>query len=182
MGQPELAGTDAWCAEAVISKPDLVEIQRPDSLFGVPTLLTMDEYHRWCEQNPEQRATWSQRMVLRCQCCGALEAKLLECNVVRCERHVGRNPCIVEDCGRTWPTRDYAVRMVCGKHWRIAPKHMRDVESRIRREARKRGQWTLRLLRRHERVWNRCIRAIDAALAGDVDMREIERLMGWDRD
>jgi hypothetical protein len=106
--------------------------------------------------------------------------------VYRCEKHVGRNPCCIPGCGRTYAHRgdtdgrgaeDYSWRLICGGHWRQAPKFMRDALSRVRRQAKRTG-WTDRQHARHSRLWSRCVRAI---LAGHVDRREIDRMFGWDQ-
>lgn len=105
----------------------------------------------------------------------------------RCEKHVGRNPCCIAGCGRTFVhsqadkdgrgPEDYNWTIICGRHWRLAPKRMRDAVSRVRRDARRQG-WTERNHQRHHRLWSRCRRAIEAGER--VDMAEINRLFGWE--
>lgn len=130
-----------------------------------------------------------------CQCCGknsyqeritlALGHTDPSRRLWRCERHWGRLPCIIEGCGRTYaidgPTgsnsHKYRSIIMCGKHWRQAPKYMRDTEARVRRIAKKRG-WTDDLLIRHHRIWERCHRAIREGQ--NIDMRQIEEMFGLD--
>lgn len=107
--------------------------------------------------------------------------------VYRCERHVGRNPCCIPGCRRTYAhaqadkdgrgPEDYSWRLICGSHWRMAPKFMRDAVSRVRRSARRHG-WTDRHHRRHSRLWDRCRRAIESGER--LDEAEIARMFGWD--
>lgn len=80
----------------------------------------------------------------------------------RCEKHVGRNPCCVEGCGKTYALKgeeDYSWRIMCGRCWRQAPKWMRDRVTKIRKLARRRG-WTGRIRRLHDMAWEACFRAI----------------------
>lgn len=106
--------------------------------------------------------------------------------VWRCDRHVGRNPCCIEGCGRTFAHKgdtdgrgaeDYSWRVMCGRCWRKAPKFMRDAVARVRRDARRQG-WTDRNHAPHGRLWERCRRAIEQGQ--HLDQAEIERMFGWD--
>lgn len=69
----------------------------------------------------------------------------------------------------------YDIRLLCGRHWRLAPKYMREAVTRVRRMARKHG-WSDNLCGRHHRLWNRCLRAIKEA--GNLDIARIEREFG----
>jgi site-specific DNA-cytosine methylase len=87
----------------------------------------------------------------------------------RCEKHVGRNPCCIEGCGKTFAhkdDRDYDTTIMCGRCWRQAPKWMRDRESRVRRLAKRRG-WTDQLCRIHHMAWHACQRWIERARSDD---------------
>ena len=99
----------------------------------------------------------------------------------RCAKHIRRAPCCIEGCGRTFAIDEdgYHVVFMCGTHWRMGPKRMREATAAIRRRAKKAG-WDDRLRERHHQMWHRTRRAIERTLAGDVDMRVIERLFGWD--
>lgn len=128
----------------------------------------------------------------RCGCCGSPDASIVveetfaAYPVYRCERHVGRNPCCIPGCGRTFAhntenadgrgAEDYSWIIICGRHWRLVPRYMRDIVSRVRRDARRQG-WTQRNRRRHGRLWERCRRAILEGQRLDAD--EIERMFGF---
>ncbi len=108
-------------------------------------------------------------------------------SIYRCEKHVGRNPCCIVGCGRTFAHRTddidgrgaegYGWTLMCGRHWRQAPKYMRDAVARVRRDAKRQG-WTDGNLGRHSRLWERCRRAIETGET--LDEAEIGRLCGWD--
>lgn len=125
-----------------------------------------------------------------CYCCGTHEGQLVHVwrGQWRCEKHVGRIPCCIEGCGRTYaiqPGEGYHFITICGRHWRMAPKRLRDLVTAIRRKAKriskgKREDWPPKLEAQHHRVWEMCRRAILRALEGDMDVKEIHRLMGWD--
>lgn len=82
----------------------------------------------------------------------------------RCAKHVGRSPCCIDGCGKTWALKGddtYQVRFICGTHWREAPKWMRDRVAKIRKLAKRRG-WTEQICRVHSLAWERCIATIVA--------------------
>ncbi len=124
-----------------------------------------------------------------CGCCRTSVGSMPIGGVWRCPKHVDRIPCIIDGCGRTFALRegeDYSWVTICGTHWRMAPKRMRDLVSAIRRKANRiaqndRKQWPAKLAWQHHRVWEKCRRAIVRALAGDIDVAEINRVMGWDQ-
>lgn len=103
---------------------------------------------------------------------------------IRCAKHVGRLPCIIEGCGRTFkmdPGEGYSVVTCCGRHWRMAPRYMRDRARFLRKKAEKMG-WGGRAGRLHHIAWHRCIAAInrrgDIGGEGHIDIAEIERMFG----
>ena len=118
-----------------------------------------------------------------CGCCGTRHGcRPVGANQWRCEKHVGRIPCAIEGCGRTYklaPGDSYSARIICGKHWRLAPKHMRDAVARVRRISTK-ADWPPPMIRRFCRLWERTFRAAQEAARGDINMAEINRVMGWD--
>ena len=84
----------------------------------------------------------------------------------RCQKHVGRLPCIIVGCTKTFAMKgddNYDCEIVCGRHWRMAPKPMRDKVSKIRRLAKRRG-WTDQLARVHDILFHRCIRTVRKGL------------------
>lgn len=129
-----------------------------------------------------------------CGCCGQFSAdkrggpwtttfKEVEREIWRCEKHVGRLPCCIEGCGRTFamkPDDSYRGTVMCGAHWRQAPKYMRDAVARLTRRIRKpkRTDNLDHLYARHHRLWMRCRRAI--VEGQNLDMAEIERMFGLD--
>lgn len=132
--------------------------------------------------------------IAACGCCARSPAKGDECtihqvfsdgdmHIWRCDKHLGRNPCIIPACGVTFAHRNgtsYQTSFICGKHWRQAPKFMRDAVIRVERLAKRRkgAGWTETLRNRHSRLWYRTIRAV---IDGHrVDMTEINKMFGWD--
>lgn len=120
-----------------------------------------------------------------CGCCGALHGivwvgKAAGEPVYRCEKHKGRNPCLYEGCGKTFahgPGEHYGWTIICGQHWRLGPKRMRDAVARVRRQAKKLG-WSPKMRRRYHRLWERTVREI--VNGTKLDEAEINRVMGWD--
>jgi hypothetical protein len=95
----------------------------------------------------------------------------------RCEKHIGRAPCLIDNCGRTFALKgdeDYGVAFVCGTHWRQAPKKMRDAVRRVERLATRYGGWNQQLMRRHSRLFDRCVTAIKDHCM--IDIAEIEAM------
>jgi hypothetical protein len=100
---------------------------------------------------------------------------------------VGRNPCLVEGCRRTFAhnpkdadgrgPEGYNWTIICGAHWRQTPKYMRDAIARVRRLGKQRG-WNDNLHVRHHRLFERCCRAIREGQR--LDVSEIERMFGID--
>jgi bacterioferritin-associated ferredoxin len=134
-----------------------------------------------------------------CGCCGGLPREMVDDRwqlalrrfkrrgeiFWRCEKHVGRNPCCIEGCGKTFALQpdkdgrgaeDYSWRIMCGKCWRQAPKWMRDRVAKIRKLARRRG-WSERIHRLHHMAWEACYRAIVDGRR--LDMTEINKMFGW---
>lgn len=103
----------------------------------------------------------------------------------RCEKHVGRAPCCVAGCGKTFALRageGYDVTYICGKHWRMAPKRFRDLVALIRKRAKKRG-WTDKLYRQHNFFWHQAVLRVDrpeefSRPPAEV-MAEIDKMFGW---
>lgn len=147
------------------------------------------------ERYPMQR----DRLVIvpapQCGCCGHTECTWTDpaerqlrmvagnwhpnSQVWRCEKHVGRNPCCIDGCGKTFAHRKdegYYGTVICTVHWRQAPKYMRDAVARIRKLAKRRG-WTESLCQRHDRLWNRTYRAI--VESSRLDSTEINKMFGW---
>jgi hypothetical protein len=111
-----------------------------------------------------------------CGCCGAMPRAIVEGRyqlvlnldwwrgrrIWRCEKHVGRAPCCIEGCGKTWalqPDDTYSTRFICGRHWREAPLWMRQRVTKIRKLARRRG-WDDQICRLHSMAWDACYRAV----------------------
>lgn len=120
-----------------------------------------------------------------CACCGRtrFRATLIKVdhNQWRCDRHVGRNPCVVEGCGRTRDgSRPRLDIWICGRHWKLVPRRLRDVHKRLWRLQRKSGGWTTTLNARYWRIWPRLVVAAQRAARGegDLDIAAIEREFG----
>ena len=174
----------------------LWRVAHPDMPFPGP-VGTLEQVREWIRlrqgqlNHPRDAALYSIDSVPTCGCCGTdvgvtgyyqgrIDPEALH---HRCEKHVDRNPCLVEGCGRTFASDgNYRIEFVCGKHFRLAPIAVRRGIKNIERLAKKHG-WKLILQRRHEQLWARAVRGIKAALAGDIDvldMAEVNRVMGWD--
>lgn len=170
----------------------LWRVVHPDIVWG--PVGTLEHVREWIRMRQEQKdhprdaSLYSIEKVPTCGCCGTdrdvagyyqgrIDPEALH---HRCEKHVDRNPCLIEGCGRTFANDgDYSGQFICGKHWRLAPKRMRDVVARVRKIGEKTG-WPRPTVKRFCRLWERTARAAQAAASGDLDMAEINRVMGWD--
>lgn len=102
---------------------------------------------------------------------------------IRCHSHRGRNPCCIDGCKRsTAATHGLALdSWFCSEHWRafVPPgSPERRIYNRFWRRAKKFG-WTNDSVAAFHRVWDRIVSRARARARGDVDMREINRVMGW---
>lgn len=153
------------------------------------TVWIEDHVDRFIGDTPRYAPEFDGRLLKKvhapaCGCCGKIERGCVDAawqitlhsfrlgrldneSYWRCEKHVGRNPCCIEGCGKTFahkPGEDYGWTIMCGRHWRQAPKWMRDAVARVKRLAKRRG-WSEALCNRHHRLWERCHRAIREGLA-----------------
>ena len=122
--------------------------------------------------------------VPHCRVCG--QPATVQGEAIRCERHVGRNPCAIEGC-----TRGQAVpasgayrddQVICSTHWRSlvpARSRARRAHHAHLRRAKKLG-WDDRRAEAFWRFWDRLV-AMTRRRAGEgfVDEAEINRIMGW---
>lgn len=173
----------------MITTPDFAELSRKQGIGCHLALLPLDQIDGYLDRFPPREA-WDQRLVRHCQCCGERPAYIENMGIVRCAKHAGRNPCLIEGCGRTfkahsdwrgfWYSND---QVICGAHWRalIPPASSeRRVLQRINRLAKRIG-WTDQLYERESRIWRRIVATARSRAAGDLDEAEINRLMGWDK-
>lgn len=131
-----------------------------------------------------------------CRCCGVLiePQRHRRPEDHRCSKHLWSNPCAVEGCAKTRKAPDVTFTdgttgrylsleyHLCNDHWRIGcPPNTpeRKVIRRIWRTGKK-FTWTAELHAREERIWSAIVSRARARAAGDIDMREINRAMGWD--
>lgn len=99
----------------------------------------------------------------------------------RCEQHIGRNPCAIEGCGRTREgNRPALTSWLCGAHWRRVSARSKLVYKRIWRLQKKSGGWTDILNHRYWRIWGAIILEAQRNARGDVDMKAVSELFGWD--
>ncbi len=80
----------------------------------------------------------------------------------------GRTSCLVSGCGRSWPDDGIAEEIICGKHWRMVPVHLRNEAKRLRagwRKARRANRPKLCGLyaNDYDRVWSE----IKASITGE---------------
>lgn len=100
----------------------------------------------------------------------------------RCERHRGRVPCCIEGCGKTFAMKGddhYGMTVICGKHWRQAPRHLRTRDTKFRRllKARRMAGKQEKIGELLSRNFNR---AVESVRRGHViDETEISKLFGW---
>lgn len=90
-----------------------------------------------------------------------------------------RTPCSIEGC--TGSTGRGHTVWICSKHWRTAcppGSKERRAYNRIFRLARRYG-WNDQLDRRFWVIWDGIVRRGNARVRGDLDVAEINRLMGW---
>ena len=120
-----------------------------------------------------------------CRVCGErVQLKpLMPADRHRCRKHMHRHACAVEGCKRSTaaPSRMRLDCYLCPDHWKSgvpvgSPE--RKVMRRIWRIAKRYG-WTDELRRREWRIWCRVVAIARARARGDVDMDEINRIMGW---
>lgn len=64
---------------------------------------------------------------------------------------LGRRRCVVPGCGRTFQARG---EVICGKHWRLADRRLRQLVNKVRAKGRRRG-WPGWLLDLDERLWQK---------------------------
>ena len=63
----------------------------------------------------------------------------------------GRQRCCVPGCGRTFKDEGHQ-EIICGRHWRLADRRVRDLMTKVRRKARRIG-WTPQLIRLDGVLW-----------------------------
>lgn len=116
-----------------------------------------------------------------CQVCGTPLRKLGE---IRCRKHAGRNPCAIEGCKRSTSAGRSGYRndlWLCGTHWRalVPPGSAeRKIYNRFFRRWKRYGE-TDDSIRAFWRFWFRMISRARARGRGDLDVAEINRVMGW---
>lgn len=111
-----------------------------------------------------------------CGCCGANpwgrdrpQRPVIEAapDVWRCEKHIGRNPCAIEGCGKTRACNYYASdNYLCGAHWKRVPyalkaiyrRHWRIAKANRRRLIGDEQGFTDPLTERYWRNWYRLVR------------------------
>jgi hypothetical protein len=134
-----------------------------------------------------------------CQCCGGSEwdwqRKTLTvadgldwrdpAALVRCERHIDRNPCAIEGCRKTAAAGGNLAndQVMCGTHWRLyAPIGSRARRAYLahKRRAKRRG-WTDKSYAAFIRLWDAIVaRARRQSTEGRLDVAEINKLFGWE--
>lgn len=119
--------------------------------------------------------------VLTCEICGEICWRPAE--NPRCAKHRRRNPCAVEGCKRSTKAESRLGRdfWLCGEHWRLGVPAGSPERKAIRRIWRlcKRYDWPDDLRIREDRIWRRCVALARSRARGDLDMDEINRMMGW---
>ena len=103
----------------------------------------------------------------------------------RCLKHRGRNPCVIEGCQRTLKApasgRLSVDDVLCGEHWRqFVPvgSPERRIYNRFFRKTKRYG-WTNESTAAFYRFWRRLVAKARSRSSGDLDVAEINRVMGW---
>lgn len=127
-----------------------------------------------------------------CECCGANPYRFdmkprralheVADGTWRCEKHVGRNPCAIEGCGKTRANRHPSSDdHLCGTHWKMTPYRFKAIYRRIWREAKRnvrkhigdRQGFTEQLNARYWRNWHRVIRETRLAVHSPATAADI---------
>lgn len=126
--------------------------------------------------------TFELEKVPSCRCCGERARANL-----RCEKHLRRNPCVVEGCRRTVEAANGELadnQAICGHHWRCfvpSGSPERRAYHRFWRLAKKQGGWDHNLIKRFERFWDGLAARVRRRSAdGYLDQRTIEAMFGWE--
>lgn len=108
-----------------------------------------------------------------CECCGGnpwgrdrprRTVQKVADGTWRCEKHIGRNPCFVEGCGKTRAAkRPSSEDCICGAHWRLVPLRLKQRDRRIWKHVRRHG-WDDALARRYWRNWECIVRRTRAII------------------
>jgi len=160
----------------------------PLSIYGRERA-DVEKAHQWFRDNPGFVDAGMLEIVdAPACCCGTTSGltvkgwtyggKLQEVapGVWRCDKHVGRQPCIIDGCGRTFAGA-VGQEYLCGTHFREAPRHMRDRLKKLHRRGEK-MHWPRRMLRLYEQAWRLVVRTVREGR--QIDVAEINALMGWD--
>lgn len=151
--------------------------------FSVPD--TREVWEACLERRNRGPAKYELRPHITCQCCGADANYLFAGTHARCRKHVGRNPCMVEGCKRSGKVGHNGYgndHLICGPHWRSfipvgSPE--RRIYNRFFRRAKKYG-WSDSSIDAFDRFWRALASRVRARVRGDLDMNEVNRIMGWD--
>jgi hypothetical protein len=109
-------------------------------------------------------------------------------DAVRCEKHRRRNACAVDGCKRSTAAKGgwFGINLwLCHEHWRLIPPRSaeRKVYNRMWRRVKKCGGWDKGNGPTSDcywRVWKSIVSRVRARARGDLDMREINKIMGWE--
>lgn len=143
---------------------------------------------QWIAERGENADKWELISILTCECCGEVASYWFnrdDPTHARCHKHYRRNPCLVEGCRRSFKVEDGygTTKVICGQHWReFVPvgSPERRIYLRFFRRAKK-FDWTDESIRAFHRFWAALAKRVQAKARGDVDMAEVNRLMGWDK-
>lgn len=125
-----------------------------------------------------------------CQCCGKPAYIWYGSDnlIARCRQHHNSNPCAIEGCKHT---RKIAERgrlandaWICSDHWRwlVRPgSRDRRAYNAFWRRAKRQGMDDRRA-RQFWKMWDLIVARARRRSAGDLDMREVCHLFGWDDD
>jgi hypothetical protein len=168
---------------------DLVRICAVGSAAELSYPMQRERAQQWIDQNGGRGPVeYELRPAIICECCGEIATYWIDRDQPRhgrCRKHQMRNPCMIEGCKRSSrieSVREYANdQTICGTHWReLVPvgSPERRIYLRFFRRAKRFG-WTDNSVAAFHRFWDALASRVRARARGDVDMDEINRLMGW---
>jgi hypothetical protein len=166
---------------------DLVAIALKTS-HGCGSPIDRERGEQWIAERGENADKWELISIPTCECCGQPATYWMNRESpthARCRKHHDRNPCLVEGCGRSFKAEDgYGTnKIICGRHWReFVPvgSPERRIYLRFFRRAKK-FDWNDNSIRAFHRFWDALAKRARAKARGDIDMDEVNRLMGWDK-
>lgn len=158
---------------------ELVAVQSTDSPGTNLRVCTREQGEAWVPGG--RQGTFYLTPVQSCVCCGQPSWPN-----GRCTRHQGRDPCLIEGCGRSTGSHGGMLatdRWLCSEHWRrfVPPRsRLRRAYHAHFRRAKRLGRWTPETIAAFTRFWDSLVRKVRrAATEGQLDEHQIAAMFGW---